>query len=437
MRWGEIIRRLVLIPPTLVGVAVIVFVLLRVVPGDPIAMMIPPGATATDIERLRAFYGLDQPILFVELDELVRGARAVAVDLRLLDERIVDVAAQPFAAALGPGHNGAHSTSASARVTGQERNSRVIRITELALPLDYPPDALRTAVLKRLQIRDADLLECTLFKRSYDARKKHAIKFVCIVDVSVRDERSITGWLLGTFGYDGNVKGDTPWKRMVPLGLQWGNNPRVPYAETCAGPNGPCSQKKLTEQWINAKAAKELAAPPLHFNHLGYAGRLAGPVDNAKAACMGCHQTAGFPTVPILPEFSANGGLLKLDAVRRPETEQSFRMMYYGNAASGAVFSDTQLYSADYSLQLSMSLQNFISLRCRDNPGNQGAARPAMCEQLAQWAKAQRKSIGDLLTFGAPGPNGEPIKTPTDQYLSTCCAFDRRYRAAQPSCGCR
>jgi len=63
MRWGEIIRRLVLIPPTLVGVAVIVFVLLRVVPGDPIAMMIPPGATAADVERLRAFYGLDQPIL--------------------------------------------------------------------------------------------------------------------------------------------------------------------------------------------------------------------------------------------------------------------------------------------------------------------------------------------------------------------------------------
>src|SRR6202142_1588712 len=62
MRWGEIIRRLVLIPPTLFGVAVIVFVLLRVVPGDPIAMMIPPGATPADIARLRAFYGLDQPI---------------------------------------------------------------------------------------------------------------------------------------------------------------------------------------------------------------------------------------------------------------------------------------------------------------------------------------------------------------------------------------
>jgi ABC-type dipeptide/oligopeptide/nickel transport system permease component len=63
MRWGEIIRRLVLIPPTLAGVGLIVFVLLRVVPGDPIAMMIPPGASAADIARLRAVYGLDQPIL--------------------------------------------------------------------------------------------------------------------------------------------------------------------------------------------------------------------------------------------------------------------------------------------------------------------------------------------------------------------------------------
>src|SRR6202051_3203270 len=63
MRWGEIIRRLVLIPPTLFGVCIIVFVLLRVVPGDPIAMMIPPGASPVDIDRLRAFYRLDQPIL--------------------------------------------------------------------------------------------------------------------------------------------------------------------------------------------------------------------------------------------------------------------------------------------------------------------------------------------------------------------------------------
>ncbi len=47
---------------TLLGVAVIVFVVIRVVPGNPIAMMLPPGATEADIERLKALYGLDKSI---------------------------------------------------------------------------------------------------------------------------------------------------------------------------------------------------------------------------------------------------------------------------------------------------------------------------------------------------------------------------------------
>jgi peptide/nickel transport system permease protein len=47
---------------TLFGVAVIVFFVIRVVPGNPIAMMLPPGATDDDIARLTAMYGLDKPI---------------------------------------------------------------------------------------------------------------------------------------------------------------------------------------------------------------------------------------------------------------------------------------------------------------------------------------------------------------------------------------
>jgi ABC-type dipeptide/oligopeptide/nickel transport system permease component len=47
---------------TLIGVAVIVFVVIRVVPGNPIAMMLPPGATDDDIARLTAIYGLDKSI---------------------------------------------------------------------------------------------------------------------------------------------------------------------------------------------------------------------------------------------------------------------------------------------------------------------------------------------------------------------------------------
>jgi ABC-type dipeptide/oligopeptide/nickel transport system permease component len=48
---------------TLAGVAVVVFVLLRVVPGDPVAMMISPGARPADIAALKAHYGLDAPLL--------------------------------------------------------------------------------------------------------------------------------------------------------------------------------------------------------------------------------------------------------------------------------------------------------------------------------------------------------------------------------------
>jgi peptide/nickel transport system permease protein len=63
MARGYLAWRLLLAVPTLFGVIVVVFVLLRVVPGDPMAMMMPAGSTAADVEKLRVAYGLDQPML--------------------------------------------------------------------------------------------------------------------------------------------------------------------------------------------------------------------------------------------------------------------------------------------------------------------------------------------------------------------------------------
>ncbi len=57
-----VILRLLTTAATLSGVAVIVFVVIRVVPGNPVAMMLPPGATEEDVARLTAFYGLDKSI---------------------------------------------------------------------------------------------------------------------------------------------------------------------------------------------------------------------------------------------------------------------------------------------------------------------------------------------------------------------------------------
>jgi peptide/nickel transport system permease protein len=43
-------------------VSVVVFVILRAIPADPIAMMLPPGATMADAAALRAKFGLDLPL---------------------------------------------------------------------------------------------------------------------------------------------------------------------------------------------------------------------------------------------------------------------------------------------------------------------------------------------------------------------------------------
>jgi peptide/nickel transport system permease protein len=70
---------------TLFGVAVIVFVVIRVAPGDPIAMMLPPGASDADIARLRALYGLDKSIVeqfFIWLGNVLHGDFGTSISIR-------------------------------------------------------------------------------------------------------------------------------------------------------------------------------------------------------------------------------------------------------------------------------------------------------------------------------------------------------------------
>lgn len=85
MSSGIFIKRLLLALPTLFGVSVIVFVLLRVIPGDPIAMMTPPGASAEDVDNLRALYGLDKGLFTqygIWLRELLQGDLGTSISLR-------------------------------------------------------------------------------------------------------------------------------------------------------------------------------------------------------------------------------------------------------------------------------------------------------------------------------------------------------------------
>jgi len=91
----------------------------------------------------------------------------------------------------------------------------MLRITELKLPLDHADDALRPALVERLGIADNELLEFSVFKRSYDARKKSGdMPFIYTLDFSVRDEAA----LLARFADDRHI-GIAPDVRYKPLSI--------------------------------------------------------------------------------------------------------------------------------------------------------------------------------------------------------------------------
>src|SRR5258707_12542652 len=56
------LRRILLTLPVLWVVVSVVFLLIHLVPGDPIVQMLGEGATASDIDTLRHLYGLDAPL---------------------------------------------------------------------------------------------------------------------------------------------------------------------------------------------------------------------------------------------------------------------------------------------------------------------------------------------------------------------------------------
>ena len=78
----------------------------------------------------------------------------------------------------------------------------MIRITELRLPLEHAVDDLPAAMVARLGISPADLLNFTIFKRGYDARKRTAITLVYTIDATLRDEASV----LARFEKDPHVR---------------------------------------------------------------------------------------------------------------------------------------------------------------------------------------------------------------------------------------
>ncbi|HEU5299589.1 MAG TPA: peptide ABC transporter permease, partial [bacterium] len=71
-----ILRRLLLAVPTLLGVTAIVFLLMRLIPGDPARIIAGLTASDEEVQRIRVELGLTRPLhvqYLIFLDQLRRG----------------------------------------------------------------------------------------------------------------------------------------------------------------------------------------------------------------------------------------------------------------------------------------------------------------------------------------------------------------------------
>jgi len=64
----------------------------------------------------------------------------------------------------------------------------MLRLTDIKLPLDHGPEALKAAILKKLKLPPDQLLGWQVFKRGHDARNRNAMVYIYTVDVRLKDE---------------------------------------------------------------------------------------------------------------------------------------------------------------------------------------------------------------------------------------------------------
>ena len=169
------------------------------------------------------------------------------------------------------------------------------------------------------------------------------------IDVAIKDKRATeTGWVLGTFVYDGTMNNSNPWRNVKPVGVAWGNDPDITRMRVFLG-------EKLKEQTLSRD-------PELPPQHLGWAGRLNGPVDNPNSSCMSCHSKAEWPLRDVMPPKSL-------------EYDSKDFMKWFTNVRGGQAYTPGS-DSLDYSLQLAEGIKNFHKWKAAEQAKKAGAAKP-------------------------------------------------------------
>lgn len=215
------------------------------------------------------------------------------------------------------------------------------------------------------------------------------------VDVAVKDPRSTqTGWVFGTFVYNKSLPDPIPWRRLTPVGLQWGNDPDV----TSMGVG------TLDETWVNP------AVPALFQNKLGRDGRLNGPVDNPRSSCISCHSTSQavvgaanatlFRGVRLVPSPNCTNAQAML-WFRNILGDVPFGVMSGNNGCDGpANPAPAGLAPLDYSLQVADGLQSALAYQnpnpCQGVAIPDSAVGPSAREDATRKERARNVSVSRL-----------------------------------------
>ena len=169
---------------------------------------------------------------------------------------------------------------------------------------------------------------------NYNSKRAPQMVRLLQIDIAVRERRTDdkTGWVFGTFIYNRDATGDTPWEKMLPVGLMWGNDPGITPEMVEQG-------TRLKQTWLN---------PEVKLEHYGWANRLNGPVDNPISSCLSCHATGQFPSSSLM--------------TMSDEKTIEDKLRWFRNIKAGTPF-DTGSISTDYSLQISAGIRNFVEAR--------------------------------------------------------------------------
>ena len=91
-RFKFVLYRPIQLLPVLLGISLVTFVLVHALPGDPVRAFLGPKASAETVDRIRAQYGLDRPVLvqyLYFLKNLTKGDIGTSVIYRMPVGRLV------------------------------------------------------------------------------------------------------------------------------------------------------------------------------------------------------------------------------------------------------------------------------------------------------------------------------------------------------------